>query len=155
VLDATPAGAPVYRRLGFVPGLAFERWEAELAPSAAAEQAGHSDIGPAGAADLDQVCALDASASLVDRRFLLEAFLSRRDTRAWVSHDAQGFVVLRAGLRAAQIGPLVASDESAAIALISTALGVPGRSHALGGAHRSASKPRLSPAAPVPAHGAG
>ena len=128
VLDATPAGAPVYRRLGFVPGLSFERWEAELAPTAAAEQAGRSDIGPAGAADIDQVCALDASASLVERRFLLEAFLSRSDTRAWMAHDAQGFVVLRAGLRAAQIGPLVAPDEPAAIALLATALaGLHGR----------------------------
>ena len=33
VLDATPAGAEVYRRSGFVAGFAFERWQGELAPA--------------------------------------------------------------------------------------------------------------------------
>ena len=103
VLDATPAGAAVYRRSGFVPGFEFERWErpAPLAatsgrrrsafgnaasalpprPSRTAPSAGAPQ--PAGLADLDALLALDRAATGLDRRFLLSSFLARPATRAW------------------------------------------------------------------------
>jgi len=114
VLDATPAGAQVYRRLGFVPGLEFQRWEGvATASSAAAEWR---------AADLERIAALDAAASRVGRRFLLRDLLSRSGTQAWMTPDGSGFVLCRVGRRATQLGPLVAADERAALALLMGAL---------------------------------
>ena len=118
VLDATPAGAQVYQRLGFVPGMAFERWEHPRV-SAAAPVAG---LRRTGLQDLDALVAADTAASRVGRRGLLQSFLQRPDTQAWATADGQGFVIARAGRRATQIGPLVAADEAAAWTLLQQAL---------------------------------
>ncbi len=156
VLDATPAGEQVYRRLGFGAGFGFERWEAgiESSPanpssampgpgttgSEAVETGARGPARAAGIEDIAAIAALDADASRIERRFLLESFLSRRDTRAWMSANGEGFVIARAGRRAAQIGPLVADDVRAATGLLDTALAnvvgpvfvdVPTRWHAL------------------------
>jgi GNAT superfamily N-acetyltransferase len=123
VLDATPAGAPVYRRLGFEPGFELERWEGEggsregdVAESAAPAAR------PATPADREAIVALDSAATGLGRGWLLKAFLSRPATRAWVSGGGDGFVLTRAGHRAAQLGPLVAPDASSALALLRAAL---------------------------------
>jgi GNAT superfamily N-acetyltransferase len=120
VLDATPAGAEVYRRSGFGAGFAFERWQGEVV-------AGH----PPGAAavdlsDADEVAALvalDRSIGGVGRAALLRSFTGRPATRAWRSDDGSGFVMRRAGRLATQVGPLVAADDEAALALLAAALG--------------------------------
>jgi len=129
VLDATPAGAAVYRRLGFLPGFEIDRWERRglPAPSAAAARAGAASTSagiprPATAADLDALVALDRAATGLDRRLLLDSFLRRPDTRAWLAGDGRGFVVARAGRRATQIGPLAAPDDARAIALLDIAI---------------------------------
>jgi GNAT superfamily N-acetyltransferase len=123
VLDATPAGAPVYQRLGFVPGMAFERWEHPGAAFAAPE----TTLRRAGVQDLPAIAAADEGASLVGRRSLLQSFLQRPGTQAWITDDGQGFVIARTGRRATQIGPLVAADEGAAWPLLQQALAaVPG-----------------------------
>jgi GNAT superfamily N-acetyltransferase len=120
VLDATPAGAEVYRRLGFQPGLEFQRWEGVLpAVTKASPTAG---LRRATADDLEAMAALDAAASRVERHALLQSFLSRPGTRAWTAADGGGFVIVREGRRAWQLGPLVAGDESAARALLQQAL---------------------------------
>jgi len=118
VLDATPAGAQVYQRLGFVPGMAFERWE-HAQVSATAPAAG---LRRTGLHDLDALVAADTAASRVGRRGLLQSFLQRPGTQAWAAADGQGFVVARTGRRAVQIGPLVARDEAVAWALLQQAL---------------------------------
>ena len=136
VLDATPAGAAVYRRLGFVAGFEIDRWQWQAAvpvasvPEPAAPATASSR--PAGIADLDAIAALDLAATGLDRRFLLASFLSRSQTLAWCAADGHGFVIARAGRLATQIGPLVASGPHQAIALLGAALTsarvVPGRS---------------------------
>ena len=69
--------------------------------------------------------ALDHSISGVGRAALLGAFAGRATTRAWLADDGNGFAIdQRAGRRATQIGPLVASDEAAALALVERALAV-------------------------------
>ncbi|MEO7244763.1 MAG: GNAT family N-acetyltransferase [Rubrivivax sp.] len=122
ILDATPAGQAVYRRLGFEPGMAFERWQRSPtpAPTRGPHDAGVTRV--AGSADLPALTALDAAASGVHRSFLIEAFLARGDTRAWMLRDGSGFVLARAGRRAVQVGPLVATDTAGALALLGAAL---------------------------------
>jgi GNAT superfamily N-acetyltransferase len=117
VLDATPDGAAVYRRAGFVAGFGFDRWQGEV-------QGGN---GPPGESVLDEgsrdaVLALDRATSALDRSALLGSVLARPLTSAWLAGDASGFAVLRAGRRAQQLGPIVAADEEAAIALLGRAL---------------------------------
>ncbi len=146
VLDATPAGEPVYARLGFCGGFALDRWErdalgnalAETASGAAGEATGKSfdlarsfappdkacaEIGnPIEAETLDNMARLDARTIGIDRRFLIESFLSRTGSRAWVSSDQRASVIIRAGRRAAQIGPLIANSDAQAIELLDAAL---------------------------------
>ena len=129
VLDATPAGQPVYRHLGFQPGFEFERWEGTPAADGSAAPVGQQAdaIAPplrsAGPSDLDAIAALDqAAAGGVGRRALLKEFLGRSGTRAWMTADGGGFALVRDGQRAAQFGPLVATGPAAALALLGAAL---------------------------------
>jgi ribosomal protein S18 acetylase RimI-like enzyme len=130
LLDATPAGAAVYRGLGFAAGFELERWQSSRprGVAAAAGADGPSDASDAAAApraaaatDIDRMASLDRSASGLDRRFLLESFLSRTGTQAWLAADGRGFVIARAGRRATQLGPLVAAGAAQAIALLGAA----------------------------------
>lgn len=120
VLDATPAGAPVYRRLGFLSGFGFERWHGD----GGARTGASSPAQVVGAAESDRagIAALDAAACGVPREFLLRALLARPDTRAWLTADRSGFVIARAGRRATQVGPVVARSEQEAIGLIDSAV---------------------------------
>jgi ribosomal protein S18 acetylase RimI-like enzyme len=114
LLDATSAGALVYRGIGFAELATMERWEGE---------GGGLDAGGAvrlALDDLDQLAAADAAAFGSPRRFLLKDFLEREGTRAW-RHD-DGYVVMRRGHRAMQVGPLIASSEEAACVLLATAI---------------------------------
>lgn len=124
VLDATPAGEPVYRRLGFEPGLAFERWQAVLPPrhpDAGAASRGEM-VRVAGADDIDAIATLDLEANRIARRALLQAFVSRPGTRACMTRDGSGFVLSREGRHATQVGPLVAAEATAATGLLEAAL---------------------------------
>lgn len=115
LLDATPAGALVYRGLGFVELATMERWEGE---------GGAARVGSAADRlmpnDLHKLIEADALAFGSQRRFLLEDFLARPGTAAW-TYDG-GYLVMREGYRATQIGPLVASSGKAARALLATAI---------------------------------
>ena len=121
VLDATPAGEPVYRHLDFRSGFELERWQGTAPPGAQASMASE-DVRTADPCDLDAIATLDQAASGIGRRALLQAFLARRGTRVWMAGDRSGFVVAREGRIATQIGPLAARDPSGAIALLVTAL---------------------------------
>jgi ribosomal protein S18 acetylase RimI-like enzyme len=115
LLDATPAGALVYRGIGFVELATMERWEGE---------GGGGQIGGAadrlGPADLHKLIEADALAFGSQRRFLLEDFLTRPGTAAWTSDG--GYLVMREGHRAMQIGPLVAPSTEAACVLLAAAI---------------------------------
>ena len=132
LLDATPAGAAVYGRLGFVPGFAFSRWARAAGEISRAIPTQGGDRFPAvdeaplhgrhHADVLDRIAVLDLATQQRDRRAMLESVLSRPDTRAWLSDDGQGVAVARAGRRAWQIGPLMAADDACATALLRAAL---------------------------------
>ena len=114
MLDATQAGAVIYRRLGFVDIFPLRRWQGEGGKVRGAA------LGPAAPEDVESLVTLDAAAFGAARSFLIRDFLGRASTRALVS-DA-GFVIRRKGFRADQIGPLVAADTHGAERLLGAAL---------------------------------
>lgn len=119
MLDATPAGAAVYQRIGFRPGFSFTRWEGAggartVLPPLSIRRALKQDI-PA-------LCALDLETTRLARAFVLRDILERPGTRALMIKDTSGFIVARVGTRATQIGPLVARNQTDAKGLLAAVL---------------------------------
>jgi GNAT superfamily N-acetyltransferase len=128
VLDATPAGRPVYLKQGFVDGWGFTRWRRRAALAAADATVGPAAPGPAVrrlvAADWPAVTQLDTPAFGADRTALLRRLAPRLPEAAWIAGDgdrAGGFLLGRDGRTALQLGPLVADDEASACALLEAA----------------------------------
>lgn len=141
VLDATPAGRPVYLKEGFVDTWGFVRYRREAsaprttAPTAvAAASAAAPGPGPAASAprsrplteaDWPAIAALDAPAFGADRLPLLRTLAQRLPQAARVCDSdggLRGCVFGRDGREAAQIGPLVAADDAVAQVLLADAL---------------------------------
>jgi len=118
VLDATPAGALVYRQQGFVGLFELDRWQRD----AASDNPAAKDVTSAGTDKLDLLCALDREANGADRTFLLGDFLTRPASRAFLGSGRSGFIIARSGRRAMQIGPLVAASSAEAMRLLASAL---------------------------------
>jgi predicted N-acetyltransferase YhbS len=117
LLDATPAGAEVYGRLGFVTLGGMERWEGEGGASVPES----TEVAPLAPGDIDRLAAADATAFGAGRRFLLADFLARDGASAWAAEDA--YLVIRRGQRATQLGPLIAASPIAARRLLAAAIG--------------------------------
>ncbi len=102
-LDATPAGEPIYRALGFVPSLKITRWQGsgKGLPSQTLAQSSSSNA-------IDQAnCTFGA-----DRSFVLENFNKRYP--AVTSANASTTCFVRDGRLAWQIGPVIGRDETEA-----------------------------------------
>lgn len=113
MLDATPQGEPLYEQFGFEPLWRLTRWRREACPA----------TGPAlplAKPDLDTLAELDQEALGFARKRLLGELLGRPDSR-YVRH-ALGFAIVRAGRAAHHIGPLVATDEPTAMAVMQEAV---------------------------------
>jgi GNAT superfamily N-acetyltransferase len=112
MLDATPQGEPLYEHFGFEALWRLTRWKREARPA----------TGPAlstAKPDLDTLSELDQEALGFARKRVLGELVGRPDSR-YVRH-ALGFAIVRAGRIAHQIGPLVATNEAAAVAVMSEA----------------------------------
>ena len=129
VLDATPAGRPVYMKLGFSDAWSFTRWEhrtrlRSVAPKAAKDllevggtEASHPIRGA--------LCKLDCQAFGANRHKLLDDLIRRAPTLAMAlgePHAIRGFMLARPGRVATQLGPLVARDAATARELVDQAL---------------------------------
>jgi len=121
VLDATPAGASVYGRLGFKRIFDLCRWERITTSGSHRLQDFEAAERQAGIPCLSIFVRLDAGAFGSERYFLLEDFLRRPHTRAFASGD-RGFLLARPGHCATQLGPLVAETQSEAIGLLKLSL---------------------------------
>lgn len=129
-LDATPAGRPVYERLGFVALHGLTRFGLDCARLAGTRLAAELEVRPLSAADLPALGVWDAARSGTARGAVLAHLQDRLPAAAWVaSRDGQiaGYVLGRDGRAALQLGPLVADDEAVARALLGTAAASLGR----------------------------
>ena len=147
VLDATPAGRPVYAKLGFREGWSFTRWRrpfSSIRGSGAApfslsrgagEGRGEGGAGegvkarPLRQSDWPAIAVLDGPAFAADRTPLLAGLAQRLPAAACVAADGDrlhGYVLGRDGRTALQLGPLVtaaADDEATAVSLLEAAIG--------------------------------
>ncbi|MFV1965217.1 MAG: GNAT family N-acetyltransferase [Pirellulaceae bacterium] len=120
-LDATPLGRPVYERMGFVAEHELVRLEgiAKAAPS-------QTDVVAARSEHRESIVALDRRATGTDRGRLVDRLLSERPKEVGVVlRDASllGYVMLRSGSRATQIGPGIATTDASGRALCDWAYG--------------------------------
>lgn len=126
ILDATPAGRPVYERLGFREFAALGRLRRDAAGGAEASLPGDR-VRPLRDTDWPALLALDASAFGADRSAVLRHLAGRWPAAAMVSETADGldgFILGRDGRGAHQLGPVVAAREATARALLGAAMAV-------------------------------
>ncbi len=121
VLDATPAGRPVYVKMGFQDAWGMRRW---LLPAWPAEP--QSQVRPLANTDWPTIEALDRKVFGADRAVLLRHLAARLPAVAFVHQGPagiDGFLLGRDGRRLRQLGPLVAENGAAAIGLLAAAGG--------------------------------
>ncbi len=115
-LDATPAGRRVYEELGFVHESLIERWQGIARPAAAT-----------GCAVLSrklwsELLALDRQAFGADRSTLLDSLAAGSCVAPLIvsapNGNLRGYALARRGTTACYVGPLVATDEQAAVTLL-------------------------------------
>ncbi|MEO9781322.1 MAG: GNAT family N-acetyltransferase [Sedimentitalea sp.] len=116
-LDATPAGEPLYRSMGFTPVLELVRMKGFGGGTANLDS-----LRPTLHSDLPWIAALDKDAIGGERAFILENLLSRNGVVAFVREAQDGYVLSRAGRIATQIGPIIAPSAESAEQLLSAAL---------------------------------
>jgi GNAT superfamily N-acetyltransferase len=112
MLDATPAGESLYLQFGFEVLWRMTRWRREAQPATRPEL-------PPASPDIDALAELDQEALGFSRPALLRELLGRPASR-YVRH-ALGFGIVRTGRVAQHIGPLVATNEAAAVAVMQDA----------------------------------
>lgn len=116
VLDATPAGEPVYRSLGFGPHFSFQRWETDVAPDIRA------DARPPGKKAMALIKAYDRRVFGGDRYAILKTLSARGDGQSRIAGHDSGYLLGRNGRVARQIGPICADTSKIAIDLLDRAL---------------------------------
>jgi GNAT superfamily N-acetyltransferase len=112
MLHATPEGAGLYAKLGFEACGVVQQWHGMTSHAGS----------PAALAALDEIISLDRAATGLDRQALLRTLFA-----AGTAHvdGAGGYAIRRIFGRGALIGPVVASSDAAAVALVA-GLGRPG-----------------------------
>jgi GNAT superfamily N-acetyltransferase len=110
MLDATPPGREVYRRLGFADGETIERWRGQ----------GGGGTVAAGVTDVERAIELDRAAFGADRSALI-VDLAQRAGAPFLSF-AGGTLLGRRGRTATQLGPLLASERATALTLCERAI---------------------------------
>lgn len=119
-LDATPLGRPIYEKLGFKFEYDLQRHDGTLSPqSRAAPQVRAFQPG-----DLDTILRLDREATGTPREALIKRLISDNLKSTWV-HDAgsgvDGYITTRPGSSAVFVGPCVAGNAAAGVALLDAA----------------------------------
>jgi GNAT superfamily N-acetyltransferase len=125
VLDATPAGLPIYRGIGFRETWSYRRLVRQAAQSPTAPSPDVVTVRPIKDADWAALCAYDATAFGADRSALLQRMRGRLPAAELIAElggRLAGFSLGRNGRSAVQIGPIIAEDDDVALALLGRAL---------------------------------
>jgi GNAT superfamily N-acetyltransferase len=126
VLDATPAGRPIYQAMGFEDCWGYHRLARQSTQSVAVVQPDAVvHVRPIADADWSALCAYDAAAFGADRSALLQCLRGRRAPAELIAERngrIAGFMLGRNGRSASQVGPLIAEDDATARALLTCAL---------------------------------
>lgn len=122
-LDATPAGKVLYDTLGFSAEFGLTRWTCMAVPALSPPPAPPGvRLRPAGPDDLDAIVAYDRPVFGAGRRHILSALQAGAPACARVAEDEggalRGYALGRPGCNFDQIGPVIADDESIAVALM-------------------------------------
>ena len=125
-LDATPAGAPLYRSYGFVQDGQSALYE-QIKP---VQCVAHAQVRRMIPADLPTLTALDAPIFGADRSRVLIRLLGELPERAFVAQDKLGKLAGFIFAQSATLGPWVATTPTLAAALIDTALALAPIEHA-------------------------
>ena len=116
MLDATPAGRPLYEALGFVAECEVERWQG------VARSRGAADATAPIRAAREAILALDEAAYDVDRSNLLDVLIEESPDGPLVMESESGLplgcALARPGRTASYVGPLLATTREVAIALL-------------------------------------
>jgi GNAT superfamily N-acetyltransferase len=125
-LDSTPAGQPLYARLGFVDAFGLERWRGPIQPPRPQpSEPEEPTIRPLEPADVAAITAYDAPLFGVERGHILGALVVGHPDGCFLAERrgaVAGYVLTRPGARALHVGPLAADDERTATRLVWTAL---------------------------------
>jgi ribosomal protein S18 acetylase RimI-like enzyme len=122
-LDATPAGFPVYSKLGFVREYIIYRMTNPDIPLSFPER--QDQVRRAKLTDLEALVNFDGGKFGVKRKEVIKYLLANSPNQSWlVEKDQQiyGFLLGRPGTRFFQLGPLIAESSQVAIQLMSKAL---------------------------------
>jgi len=123
-LDATPAGQPLYEKLGFIEERVLYRMTNPSFQSAGKEK---FDLAPEPVYqnDLDEIIKFDRSIFGADRTYLLKTILHNNPGKAFLvkqNGKVTGYIMGRIGIKANYIGPVFAFNTTDAEALIFKAL---------------------------------
>lgn len=126
LLEATPQGEPLYRKLGFVEDYRTVVYARERDAASDLDcQLARELVAPMTPSALDAVAAFDAPGFGAMRRHVLAEAFARWPERAFVAHDHAGRLAGYALASKSRIGPWVATDAAAAEALLDAALTLP------------------------------
>jgi predicted GNAT family N-acyltransferase len=124
-LDATPAGEPLYRKLGFIEEYKIFRMTCD-GLRFKSEKFNGAGISSIDMNSLPEIVKLDRLIFGADRSYLLENLLKIYPEKAFLFESEgrpQGFIFGRDGSRFNYMGPVIALSEDSARNLISKALG--------------------------------
>lgn len=112
-LDATPAGYPVYEKLGFKEEYALIRLTTDQFTPSSIDGDHSASVVPLNSENLMEIFPMDRKAFGADRRLvLIHAQRQQPDLAYMYKEDdtVKGFILARSGVRYTHLGPLVATD---------------------------------------------
>ncbi len=125
LLDASPAGALLYPKLGFVDDDRSDVWVQPTVASLKPERGGDIRVESLRPEDIPAVAAFDAPIFGAHRPAVIEAYRSEFPDRALVARDENGMIAGYLIVQWRRIGPWAACTSQAAEALLAAALSLP------------------------------